>query len=257
MKVFAIAINTYREAVRNRILYAVVAFAIVLVLLSAFFGAVSIGNQADVIKDLGLFSLSFCGAVLTILSGVHLLYNELAHKTIYNILSKPVHRWQFVLGKQLGLALMVGVMVAAMGLGLVFFVALFEGSLDFRLLQSVVFIVLEMFVISAVTIFFSSLVVTTSLSGVFAFGTYLGGRSIAYLRGYVAQNPEEAEGLQGLVALFDAVLPDLSVFNVHDYIVYGGSLSWAYLGSALLYALTYSAVALLLASLIFAHRELQ
>jgi ABC-type transport system involved in multi-copper enzyme maturation permease subunit len=115
MKVFGIAINTYREAIRNRILYAVVAFGMVLVALSAFFGAVSIGNQADVIKDFGLFSLSFCGAVLTILSGVNLLHNEMAHKTVYNILSKPVSRWQFILGKQLGLALMVSVMVAFMG----------------------------------------------------------------------------------------------------------------------------------------------
>jgi ABC-type transport system involved in multi-copper enzyme maturation permease subunit len=256
MKVFAIAINTYREAIRNRILYAVVAFGMVLVALSAFFGAVSIGNQADVIKDFGLFSLSFCGAVLTILSGVNLLHNEMAHKTVYNILSKPVSRWQFILGKQLGLALMVSVMVAFMGIGLVLFVALFEGAVDLTLFQAVLFIILEVYLLSAVTIFFSSLVVTTSLSGVFTFGTYLGGRSIAYLREYVSSHPEEAGQLRGVVSVFDSVLPDLSLFNLNDFIVYGGAVSWAYFLNALLYAFIYSALALLLASCIFANREL-
>ena len=80
MKIFAIALNTFREAIRNKILYSVIFFAAFLVLISALFGSVSIGDKIKVIKDFGLFSLSFCGAIITIISGTNLLNKELKQK---------------------------------------------------------------------------------------------------------------------------------------------------------------------------------
>lgn len=256
MKIGAIMLNTFREAIRNRILYSVVLFAVLLVGISAFFGAVSIGSQEKVIKDFGLFSLSFFGAIITILSGVSLLNKELKQKTVYNILSKPVQRWQFIVGKYFGLTLTVSLLVMLMGVGLVVFVAMFEERVDWLLFQGILFVVLEVSVIASIAIFFSSLVVTTTLTGIFTLGFYIAGRSITYLKHFLEESESYNPVLIAAVRVFDWILPDLSLFNVNDMIVYGTSITLTHLALALLYCVSYSAVALALATLIFERREL-
>ena len=255
MKIAAIALNTFREAIRNKILYSVIFFGFILIGVSVFFGAVSIIDQVRVIKDFGLFALSVCGAVSAILAGVSLLNKELKQKTIYNILSKPVSRWEFVLGKYIGLSLSVGVLISFMGASLIAFVAVFEGRLDWLLFQSILFILLETSVVAAVTIFFSSLVVTTNLSGMFTLGTYLAGRSIEYLEFFNSGN-HGSKLLSGIIRALEWILPNLSLLNVHDSIVYGYAISFTYLAAAVLYSLAYSAAALILAIAIFNKREL-
>lgn len=256
MKVWAIALNTFREAVRNKILYSVILFAVVIVAVSALFGSVTLGSQTKVIKDFGLFSLSFFGAIITILSGVSLLNKELKQKTVYNILSKPVQRWQFILGKHLGLTCTVSVLVAIMGLGLVCFVSLMEGKLDVLLIQGVLFTMLEVAVVAAVSIFFSSLVVTTTLSGLFTLGTYIAGRSITYFKFFMEQGDNYDPILATVLKIFDWILPDLSLFNFSDLLVYGQSPTPADLTYAIIYCLGYSIAALTLATIIFERREL-
>ncbi|MCB0358167.1 MAG: ABC transporter permease subunit [Bdellovibrionales bacterium] len=256
MKVQAIALNTFREAVRNKILYSVVLFAIVLVLVSALFGAVTIGDQAKVIKDFGLFSLSFFGAIITIICGTTLLNKELKQKTIYNILSKPVERWQFIVGKHLGLTFTVSALVGLMGLALTAFLGLYEGRLDVLLVQGVMLTILEVAVVAAVCIFFSALVVTTTLSGLFTLATYIAGRSIAYFS-FFQQGEHYEPTIAKVVTVFDYILPDLSLFNFSDSIVYGTPVPSEDFAFAAVYAAAYSVAALTLATLIFMKRELQ
>lgn len=255
-KIFAIALNTFREALRNKILYSVVLFAVVIVGVSALFGSVTIGSQINVIKDFGLFSLSFFGAIITIISGVSLLNRELKQKTVYNILSKPVQRWQFIVGKHLGLTLTVGVLITLMGFGLMCFVSLMSGKVDFLILHGVIFAILEITVVAAVCIFFSSLVVTTTLSGLFTLGTYVTGRSISYLKYFTTEGENYDPALAPIVSLLDAILPDLSLFNFSNQLVYGVTPQLSDIGIAAIYSLTYSACALACAAVIFAYREL-
>ncbi len=256
MKVQAIALNTFREAYRNKILYSVILFAIVLVGVAALFGAVSVGSQVKVIKDFGLFSLSFCGALITIITGVSLLNKEIKQKTVYNILSKPVERWQFILGKHLGLTATVCVLVALMGIGLILFAGIFEGQLDLKLFQGILFAIMEITIVSSVVMFFSSVVVTTTLTGLFTLATYVAGRSITYLKFFLVQDKDYNPSLAAVIKVFDIILPDLSLFNISDSIVYGNSVSFSHFLGALLYCLAYSAVCLVLATLIFQRREL-
>ena len=256
MKIAAIALNTFREAIRNKIVYSVVLFAVILVAVSALFGSVTIGDTVHVIKDFGLFSLSFFGAIITIIVGVSLLNKELKQKTVYNILSKPVARWQFVVGKHLGLSATIAFLISLMGCGLVVFVGFYEQSIDWRLFQGVFFTVLESVVIAAVAIFFSSLVVTTTLTGLFTLGTYLAGRSISYLQYFLEKEENYNPGLAAVVRVLDKILPDLSLFNINDSLVYGHTVGIDHLLRATLYAGGYSAVALTLAAMIFARREL-
>jgi len=257
MKIRAIALNTFREAIRNKILYSVVVFAAVLVIMSALFGTVTIGNTAKVIKDFGLFSISFFGAVITIICGVNLLNKELKQKTVYNILSKPVSRWQFVLGKHLGLSLTSCFLIALMTVGFVGFAALFDGKIDWLLFQAALLIMLEMIVVAAVAIFFSSLVVTTTLTGIFTLATYIAGRSIFYFQHFLNEKGDNYNvALANVIRIFDWIVPDLHVFNVSNSIVYGQAITGHHLMMATIYCASYSLIALILAALIFAKREL-
>jgi len=256
MKTWAIVINTYREAIRNRILYTVLLFVVLLIAASTFFGSVTIGDQAQVIKDCGLFSLSFFGAIMTIITGVSLLNKELKQKTIYNILSKPVARWQFVLGKHLGLSLTVSLLVAVMGFGLFAYLVALEQQTDWLLFQGVAYAMMETTVIASVVIFFSSMAVTTTLPGIFTLGTYIAGHSIDYLKFFVGQNAHSSFFTRFLVDIASWILPDLTIFNANESIVYGHSLGAAQAGYAFLYCLAYSGAALSLAAIIFSKREL-
>ena len=256
MKIQAISINTFREAIRNKILYSVLLFVALLLGASAFFGSVTIGDQAQVIKDCGLFSLSFFGAVLTIITGVTLLNKELKQKTIYNILSKPVARWEFMLGKHLGLTLTVSLLVTFMGVGLFTFVGIFEQRADWLLFQGIVLSIFEVTVLASVVMFFSSMAVTTTLPGILTLGTYLAGHSIDYLTYFVADQQENAGAAVFVVKAFSWILPDLTLFNQNSAIVYGTPVSAEHFLYAFIYCVGYSTAALTLASLIFSKREL-
>ena len=113
-KVWAIALNTFKEAVRNRILYILLIFAIVLLLFSGAVRELTISSQEQVIRKLGLGCINVFGLLIAVFVGIGLVYNELDKKTIYTIVSKPIDRWQFILGKYFGLLLTIYVNILIM-----------------------------------------------------------------------------------------------------------------------------------------------
>ena len=253
----AIALNTFRESVRNKILYSVLLFAILLVAISALFGSVTLGDKVRVVKDFGLFSVSFFGAIITMINGVTLLNKELKQKTVFNILSKPVSRTEFVCGKYFGLVLTGLTLVTLMGVSVMIFVAFLEGKVDFLLLQAIFFTYLEVFIIASTVMFFSSIVVTTTLTGLFTFATYIAGKSISYLSYFLKESNESYnQTLAVIIKIFDTVLPDLSSLNIINSIVYGQSTTLTHAINATTYSLLYSTTLLILSILIFRKRDL-
>lgn len=255
MRIYAIFLNTFREAVRNKILYSLVLFAFLLLGVSAFFGSVTIGQQEQVIKDFGLVLCTVFGVLMTIVIGVTLLHKELKQKTVYNILSKPVARWEFIVGKFIGLTVTVSILVLLMGMALMLFASCFEQRVDYRMAYGILFCIMEIAVVSSVVIFFSSMAVTTTLTGLFTLGAFVAGHSIAYLLAF-ASDPAVTPFARSVVQGVSWLLPNLSLFNVNEAILYGGNISLSEIGQACLYSASYSAVMLVLASLIFARREL-
>lgn len=254
--IILIAVNTASEVIRNKALYAVIGFAVILVMVSALFGSVTIGDQVSVIKDFSLFAMTLAGATIVAISGVTLLEKELKHKTIYNLLAKPVHRVEFIVGKFLGLTLLSWISVALMGVLCVSFSYLFEGKVDWLLFQAILLILFELLLLSAVAIFFSSLVVTTVLAGLFTFGTFIAGHSHRVLNYFLnSQADYSSESLLPIIRTIKFVLPDLGIFNRADLIVSGVAISPTYALSALGYAVLYSAGLLILAALIFQRRD--
>src|SRR5262245_6602166 len=218
-KIGALALNTAREAIRNRILYSILFFAVLMVGVAAVFGAASIGDQVKYMKDFSLMSVSLFGVIIAIVLGVNLLHQELGRKTIFNILSKPVARWQFIVGKFFGLLATLGLIVALMSGGVIACFTLLTGQLDWGLVIASFAILLETMVVIAVALFFSSLVVTPSLAGMFTAATFVAGRSATYLLYFLKDDHPPA--MQTLARALYWALPRLDRFTLADQVVYG------------------------------------
>jgi ABC-type transport system involved in multi-copper enzyme maturation permease subunit len=114
MTIKVIALNTFKEAVRDRILYLLLFFAALSILVSRILALLTVGDRAKIIKDVGLASISFFGALMAILIGTGLVYKEIEKRTIFTLISKPMRRHEFLLGKFFGLVLTLLVMLALM-----------------------------------------------------------------------------------------------------------------------------------------------
>jgi Cu-processing system permease protein len=253
MKVGAIALNTCREAIRNKVLYSILLFACLMTAISAAFGSASIGDTTRFVKDFSLFSISLFGVVTTVVLGVSLLSKELSKRTIYNILSKPVARWQFVIGKFVGLLATLAIMMGLMTGALLTLLWLIERRVEWPLLPVVGAMMLELGVLLAVAIFFSSGVVTPALAGLFTAATFVAGRSTPLLSYFFG--PEHPPALRYAMRGLYAVLPHLDRFYVADRVVAGLMLPPAYYLEAAAYAAAYTALLLALSVAIFRRRE--
>ncbi len=253
MKILAIALNTSREAVRNKILYSILFFACLITGISALFGAASIGDTGKFVRDFSLFSISLFGVVTTVVLGVNLLNKELVKRTIYNILSKPVGRWEFVLGKFLGLLATLLVMTALMSIAFLAMLWVLERRIDWEMLPAIGAMCMELSILLAVAIFFSSIVVTPALAGLFTIATFVAGRSAPMLFYFFSE--EYPAGLRYSMRALYEILPHLDRFYVADRIVGGVPLPAEYYIYALAYALAYTALLLVLSVVIFRRRE--
>lgn len=251
-RVLAIAIYTFREAVRNKILYSILFFAIALIFLALAIGPASLNQDERIINDVGFFALSFFGNVVAIFLGVTMLFQELERKTIYTILSKPVARRTYFLGKFAGMALTLAVQVAIMSAAL-FAVLLIRGdSISSLQLYAVALAWVETLVIAGVALFFSSFS-TPYVSGFLTFGVFLVGRLVPELQAYLPkiESPAAVALGRGIIA----VAPDLQLFTLSTQINYDIVVPFSYVVSAATYGLSYTAVFLLIGVLIFERRD--
>jgi ABC-type transport system involved in multi-copper enzyme maturation permease subunit len=252
----AITWNTFREAVRDRVLYNLIIFVLLLVASAPLFGQISIGLERLILVNVGLSAISIFGILIGIFIGIGLVSKEIEKRTLYTILSRPVRRWEFIAGKYFGLVLTLIVNAAFMSLG--FYVALLisEHKLtisDGRLLIAIYFAVLEFLMITAVTLLFSSFS-TPIFSAIFAFALFVIGTFAADLRGFAAA----AHGLTKWFAIAAAYLvPNFASLNVIGQVAHDQSVSGSLVLMNTLYALLYSAAVTAGAVLIFERRNLK
>jgi ABC-type transport system involved in multi-copper enzyme maturation permease subunit len=184
MQIALIARNTFRESVRDRVLYNLIIFALLMTVSSLFIGELAIGSEAKIIIDLGLSAMRFFGMLIAIFIGIQLVFKEIERRTIYSVLSKPVRRAEFVLGKFCGLALTLAINSGVMLLGLVvalLFLGGFSGSAlgsVTALLPAAFLIFLELLVVTAVALMFST-ISSPALAAAMAFLVYVIGNSRA------------------------------------------------------------------------------
>lgn len=252
MKIATIALTTFREAVRDRILYAILVFALVMLAISTVLVRLSVDGEAKIIKDLGLACISVFGTLIAVFLGIGLVSKEIERRTLYTIIAKPIHRYQFVLGKYLGLVLTLLVNVAVMAIGLAGLAYAWEGAFSPSLLVAVLFILVELMLITALALMFSSFT-TPALSAIFTICLYVAGHLSADLRSFAAQFGGATTRVAAEALYY--LLPNLSRLNLKDQAVRGGQLDGAASALALLYGLCYIAALVSAAIVIFQRRD--
>lgn len=255
-RILHIASNTFREAVRDRVLYNLVAFALLITGAAILVGQISIEVERLVVVNLGLSAVSLFGVVIAIFIGIGLVSKEIEKRTLYTVLSRPVRRWEFIVGKFFGLAGTLAVNTFFMAIGV--FGALLYVSHKFNLpdawiLVALYFIVLEFLIICSLALLFSSFS-SPLLSAVFAFSLFAIGSFADDLRGFAGLT----HGVARWFAIGSAYLvPNFSSLNVISTVAHQQPVGTHLIIQNSLYALFYTAMALSGAVLIFERRNLK
>ncbi|HEU5179340.1 MAG TPA: ABC transporter permease [Candidatus Polarisedimenticolia bacterium] len=250
-RIGVIALNTFREAIRDRILYLLLVFALLLMVSAQLLSLLTVGGEEKIIKDLGLASISLFGVLTAVFIGVSLVSKEIERRTIYTIVSKPIHRHEFLLGKFCGLALTLGVNTAIMT-AFFYLLLLLKGFADPRLLLAIVLIYMELLLVTAFATLFSAFS-TPILSTLFSLSLYLVGHltwSLDLLSARLA-----APSGKVLCRILFLALPNLEIFNIKGDVVHGAPIPLSLPLLALAYLLGYGGAVLAAACWILDRRD--
>lgn len=254
-RIAAIARNAFREAVRDRVLYNLVLFVLLLTGASVFIGELSGGQERKVIVDLGLSAMLLFGVFIAIFVGVGLVYKEIERRTIYAVFSKPVGRGEFLVGKYLGLCLTLLVNVLVMGVGISLALMYVSGGWDpliMTIWPAVLLIYLELMLITAISLLFSSFS-SPALSALLTFMVFIIGHFSADLKALAgSMGSTSARWLfTGLYYL----LPNLANYSFITPAAHGRAPAAGFVFATGLYALVYITVILAAATLVFSRRN--
>ena len=266
-RVGLVAWHVFKESVRDRVLYGIGAFALLLVAASLLIGQITAGEDVKIIKDLGLATIEVAGILMTVFIGVGLVAREIDRRSIFALLAKPLPRWEFVLGKYAGLVLTILVNLVAMSAALYLMLAWLDWralpaerlawdapATDPRLLLALLLIAGELALLTAVAVFFSTFSSSALLSVVFTLGVLLAGLLSADLRSFgelVEVTPMTAR----MVEAIGWMVPAFSAFDIKAQVVHGLPLPGGFVGYTLGYAVLYIAGILAAAVTVFARRE--
>lgn len=250
----ALALNTFRETVRDRIFYLVAVFGFVMLASTAVLSPLTVGAQAKIMSDVGLAAMVAFGLLVVVFVGSGMVRKEMDKGTILTILAKPVGRREYLLGKFLGLNLTLTAMLAVMTVLFLGLLLVAPGGFSLRFLPVIYLGFLELTLINAVAVLFSTCV-SPVLAAVFTLGTFV--------VGHLSQSIRDFGQLQGgtvhkaVTEVVYYLTPNLEVFNLRGAVVHGESVGWTHLGLATVYGLGWTVLLLMLAGAVFARRELK
>ena len=250
-----VAWHVFKESVRDRVLFAIAAFALLLVAASVLIGQITAGQDVKIIKDIGLATLELAGVLMAVFIGVGLVSREIERKSVYSLLAKPVHRWEFVLGKYLGLVGTIAVNVLLMTVALFVVIAWLERKVpDPVLLKAVVLILGELALLTAVALFFSTFSSSGILSAGLTLGVWVVGLFSEDLRGFsaVVSSPFLASAVRAV----GLIVPAFSAFDIKAEVVSGRPpVPWTFVALTLAYAAAYAGALVGASMAIFSRRE--
>jgi ABC-type transport system involved in multi-copper enzyme maturation permease subunit len=253
-RIFAVAANTFRETVRERVLYNLLFFAVLMTLSGFLLSQLSIRQDEKILKDLGLAAMDLFGTLIAVFIGVGLISKEIERRSLYPLAAKPLTRGEFYLGKFAGLVFTLLVNVASMTAGLYLTLALTGRRPDPRLLQAVYPIFLGLVLVVAFAMLFSTVSSSSALASVFTVVVVVAGRFTDVVRNM----REVAPGVPPwLVEALYAALPNFRNFDFKDRVAYGEAVPAEVLAWVSLYGLAYVAVVLALGFSSFRSRDFQ
>jgi ABC-type transport system involved in multi-copper enzyme maturation permease subunit len=253
MRILSIALNTFRENLREKLLYNLLFFALLMIGSSILLSRITLGDYHRLILDLGLASINLFGVLIAIFVGIGLVSKEVDRKTIYTIVSKPIPRYEFLLGKYCGLVITLLANTVVMVAGLLIVLQVMDVPITSLVFKSLALIFLELMVITAVAVLFSTFTSAT-LSAIFTLAVYVIGHLSGDLKEFAKKLDEVS---QMAVNAIYYTLPNLERFNLKGHVIHHLDFGMADMALTLAYGLTYAAFLLLLASAIFQRRDFQ
>lgn len=250
----SIAVNTFREAMRAKLLWAVVLISCLALATVTLLGMVTIGDQIKVLRDFGLTIMSLASVGYASIVGATLLEKELAKKTVFNILSRPVPRWNFITGKFLGLWITVVTVAATIGCIVAVIAAILGDNSVVAISSGFFFIALEGLILAACVLFFSTILVTPSLAGLLTLAAFIVGRSSEYLLRFIERGEFSGIGRLLIQGIYWSI-PNFAFLNVSDQITFGTAIEIEMIFKSIVYSVSYSVTLLLLASILFERRD--
>jgi Cu-processing system permease protein len=255
--VWTVARNTFREAVRDRVLYNLVFFALLMMGAAILVGQISIGIEESVIVSLGLTAISIIGIFIAVFIGVGLVSKEMEKRTLYALLAKPVERWEFLLGKYGGLVMTLTVNTGAMAVGLYLALWTVKHQLvrsDWYLLVAVYLILLKLALIVALAMLFSCFT-TPFLAILFTLGIYVAGVFAEDLR--TMQAVDLTPGTMRMLRGISYLLPNFENFNVMGAVAHQRAVPGMLVWHDTWYAIAYCGLVLAAAAMVFSRRNLK
>lgn len=253
MRILSIALNTFRENLREKLLYNLLFFALLMIGSSILLSRITLGDYHRLILDLGLASINLFGVLIAIFVGIGLVSKEVDRKTIYTIVSKPIPRYEFLLGKYCGLVITLLANTVVMVAGLLIVLQVMDVPIASLVFKSLALIFLELMVITAVAVLFSTFTSAT-LSAIFTLAVYVIGHLSGDLKEFAKKLDEVS---QMAVNAIYYTLPNLERFNLKGHVIHHLDFGMADMALTLAYGLTYATFLLLLASVIFQRRDFQ
>jgi ABC-type transport system involved in multi-copper enzyme maturation permease subunit len=255
-RILAIAANTFRETIRNKILYAILAFALLVIGLTYFLAELSFGELTRIIADMGLAAIQLFGVLIAVFLGITLIHQEVERKTVYLTLSRPVSRWEFVVGKTLGLCLTLAMIVFVMAAVLFSVHAAYRlgGRSETGIFLASAGILMELVTLTCLASLFSTFT-TPVLSAIFTISMFLLGHVTRDLLVFGDRSSSTSVRIAARGIYY--LLPDLEHFNWKNEVVYGQLRSLAVLLPAVGYMIAYCVGVLSVACLLFSRKDLK
>lgn len=248
----AIAVNTFKETIRDRVLAVIIVFALLMIVAGLWLGSISLGQQGRMVKDFGLVAVTGFGLIVAVFVAAGLVHKEVEKRTVFVLFSKPVSRAAFIAGKFVGLCGTMGVVLAGMGLFLFALVWIVAGEASGTVLLAVLMVYVQLLTVMAVTIFFSTLgsAILAAVLGICVFVAGQLSHNVLQLT-RLGKNPV-TEALSWVVYV---IIPNFSAVDVKARAVGEQTLAWGQVALWALYLLAYMVVALAFATLIFRRKE--
>ena len=260
-----VAVNVFRESVRDKVLYSLVGFATLLIAVSYLIGQLTAGQDVKIIKDLGLAAIATFGLLIAVFIGIGLVWKEVERRSVYSLLSKPIRRYEFILGKYAGLALTLFVNLAMMTVAFYLVLAYLNAQFseevravwpvaatDPRMLLAITLIFVELLLVTAIALFFSTFS-SPFLSAALTFGLWVAGHFNADLKNF--ESVVDTRSAAYLTRALYYVLPNFAAFDIKTQVVYALPVPGSYVATTAAYGIVYIALLLAGAVVIFERRD--
>lgn len=262
--IYLIATVTFMEMIRKGIFYLLLFFSAGIIIFSYYMNFFTLGPQSPIIKDFSLSSISFFSLILTIVLSLTLIPSELESKTIYPIISKPVRRYEYILGKYFGVIFLIIINLFILTLLLMGILLAKEGFINYAIVKASSLILAQCMIICAITILLSIIVSPPVNFSFMAFILIVGNLSNAYIGYLIGMMLTSSSGfMMNIVYLFTIfmqavkiILPTFAFFNIKDAIAHSYYVSGFYIFEVILYAVMYTSFILMLSYIVFEEKDL-